>query len=94
MSQLMNEYVILQVPSGVSWIYFYYTAPTSKHSWDGVTWPIGQIASNVPETYPSTFVTQILVNTQFVPGSRMYVGYGTSSQEMMSAGRYRLMYTF
>lgn len=64
MSQpLMNEYIVLQVPNGLTWDYFYYTEPTTRHSWDGVTWPISQIASNVPETYPSTFVTQILVNS-------------------------------
>ena len=50
--------------------------------------------SNVASTQVNSIALDILANTDLsrMSGAQFFVGYGTSADEMVAAGRYRIMY--
>jgi len=50
--------------------------------------------SNVASTQVNSIAMGILANTDLsrLSGAQFYIGYGTTPEEMLAAGRYRVMY--
>ena len=60
--------------------------------WQGLSFPIAEYLNGVTDN--SVQLVEILDNldVSFISGTKIYVGYGTDDQEMISSGRFRLVY--
>lgn len=52
---------------------------------NGIANDTGVLLIDVLDSVPSSMA---------VPGTKVYTGYGTSGEEMVNSGRYRLIYSF
>ena len=60
--------------------------------WQGLSFPIAEYLNGVADN--SVQLIEILdkLDVSIISGSKIYVGYGTDDQEMIAAGRFRLVY--
>ena len=69
-----------------------------KHAtgaWGELTAPLAALMGNVaPQSNDAHILIEVLKDTdmRLLPGTEIYVGYGTSDAEMLQAGRYRALY--
>jgi alpha-tubulin suppressor-like RCC1 family protein len=82
---------IASVPVGVDTLFFK-NAAANWEAWGSGTMPA--YLSNVAGTQVNSIAMDILANTDLsrLSGARFYVGYGNTPEEMIAAGRYRIMY--
>ena len=92
-SPIYNVYVAAYAGSGpvLNWYQL-----DANHSWGPMIWPIAQFMSGINLSSNQDLVSlQILDNLDVssLIGSHVYVGYGTTADEMLNAGRYREVLT-
>ena len=78
--------------SGTADTLFFKNAAANWEAYGGGAMPA--YLSNVASTQVNSIAMDILTNTDLsrLSGGQLYVGYGTSAEEMIAAGRFRLMY--
>ena len=96
-SPAYNVYVAAMVPGALlgSASSVFYVKPKPPANWSPLTLPIAAYMEDVAQFAASNRVTiDILTNTNIssLAGTEVYVGYGTSSEEMLAASRYRGIY--
>ena len=88
-----NIYVAALAGSGLGLSWYQLDA---NRSWGTLNWPMAQFLSGITLSSNVDSITlQILdgVDVSSLIGSHIYVGYGTSADEMLTAGRYREVLT-
>jgi len=82
---------IAGVPVGAD-TFFLKNAAANWEAWGGGAMPA--YLSNVASTQVNSIAMGILANTDLsrLSGAQFYIGYGTTPEEMLAAGRYRVMY--
>ena len=85
-------YIAALLPPGplvgeATWLLF-----NRSGQWQALSWPLAEYLSNVSES--DAYWVELLDNfdARLISGTQLYVGYGSSDQEMLAAGRYRLVY--
>lgn len=78
--------------SGSADTLFFKNAAANWEAYGGGAMPA--YLSNVASTQVNSISMDIVANTDLsrLSGAQLYVGYGTSAEEMIAAGRFRLMY--
>ena len=92
-----SMYVVAALPSSAGTVLFdlkpqvEYPDPT----WGPLGFPIAAYLSNLAADAESTVIVDVLTNSDLsmLPGATLYLGYGTSSDEMLAAGRYKAFFT-
>jgi hypothetical protein len=96
-SPIYNVYVAALVPGAVigaaspAW----YVKPKAPGTWGPLQIPIAPFLENAAlNAVDNRVQMDILTNTDIstIVGTEIYIGYGTSSDEMLTAGRYRGIY--
>ena len=91
-----NMYVLALVPGELAARVepiFLQKHPTG--AWGELTAPLAALMNNVaPQTSDARVLIEVLkdIDARLLPGTEIYVGYGTSDAEMLQAGRYRALY--
>ena len=91
-----NMYVVALIPGELVALVqplFLQKHPTG--AWGQLTQPLTALMNNVaPQSNDARILIEVLKDTdmRLLPGTEIYVGYGTSDQEMLQAGRYRALY--
>ena len=82
---------IASVPVGADTLFFK-NAAANWETYGGGTLPV--YISNVAASEVDSIAMDILANTDLsrMSGAQFYVGYGTTAEEMVAAGRYRVVY--
>ncbi len=86
-----NVYVAASTGSGLAWFQL-----DAGGSWGGLAWPMAAFMSGVSlSSRTDSVVVEILdgVDVSGLVGARIYVGYGSSADDMLAAGRYREVFT-
>jgi hypothetical protein len=68
---------------------------TSQRNWSGLAWPLPAFLSNVAPGQDQIVQVDILSNCNLTDqkGTEFYLGYGENADEMLNAGRYRVILT-
>lgn len=67
-----------------------YVKPKAPGNWTLLQYPLAAFLENIPQSASTTQI-EILTNADIssLVGTEVYVGFGLSDQEMLTAGRYR-----
>lgn len=87
-----NIYVAASLNNQVQTQYFQLEG---ERGWNAMAWPMGEYLRGVAlDSQDSVIRAQILTDTDLtgLEGASIYVGYGLDADEMLQAGRYRLIY--
>jgi hypothetical protein len=90
-----NVYVIAVVPGAVLGLASPVIAIKARAGWGVLRFPVAPYLENVTQSAVNNqVVIDILANNDIssLVGTEIYIGYGTSDMEMLSAGRYRGVY--
>lgn len=96
-SPTYNAYVVAMIPAAVLGTArpVFYSKTRVPENWGPLTQPIAAYLENVAQSaIDNQVVIDILTNDDIsaLVGTEVYVGYGTSSDEMLAKGRYRGVY--
>ena len=90
-----NVYVIALVPGNlVARVAPLFLQKQATGGWGELTMPVAALMSNIaPQTADARILIEVLKDTdmRILAGTEIYVGYGTSDEEMLQAGRYRAL---
>lgn len=90
-----NVYVIALVPGNlVARVVPLFLQKHATGGWGELTMPVAALMSNIaPQTTDARILIEVLKDTdmRLLPGTEIYIGYGTSDEEMLQAGRYRAL---
>lgn len=91
-STTYNVYVAALLPAGPL-----ATSPTfymlnRSSTWQTLAWPLAEYLSGVEADSWELIEIIDSIDAALIQGTQIYVGYGTSSDEMMAAERYQLVY--
>lgn len=87
-----NVYVLAYLPGAGSANPVIYVKPKAPGNWGPLQWPLASFMENAAQyAVDNQVIVDILSNVDIttVQGAEIYIGYGTSDQEMLAAGRYR-----
>lgn len=92
-----NLYVVAMVPGALvgSSTPVIYVKPQAPATWKALEWPMAAFMTNVAQSAVNDqVIIEILegANILALTGTEIYVGYGTSDQEMLAANRFRGVY--
>lgn len=88
-----NVYVVLQNTAGqFASVYFNGSTVTTGAYTTFLSSSLPVFASNAAVDGLDEHVQALLISMNLPAGTKGYVGYGTSSEEMIQAGRYKLVY--
>ena len=90
-----NVYVIALVPGDlVARVAPLFLQKHATGGWGELTMPVAALLSNIaPQTTDARILIEVLKDTdmRILAGTEIYIGYGTSDEEMLQAGRYRAL---
>ena len=90
-----NVYVIALVPGNlVARVAPLFLQKQATGGWGELTIPVAALMSNIaPQTTDARILIEVLKDTdmRILAGTEIYVGYGTSDEEMLQSGRYRAL---
>jgi virginiamycin B lyase len=90
-----NIYVVALVPSGVLGLpsATWFMLPATG-AWAALGFPLAAYMEGLAQDATNSVVITILqgLDITSLPGTEIYIGYGTDDQEMLAAGRYRGVY--
>lgn len=91
-----NVYIAAALPSGqiVSWFVLLPKAQYPDLSWGALTFPIAAFLENLNPSDDTLITTDVVSNIDpgLLGGATLFIGYGLSSDEMLSSGRYRAFF--
>jgi len=87
-----NLYVAALVPSGPLAASPTYFVLNRAGTWETLAWPLAEYLSGVEEGSWELVELIESFDASLISGTQIYVGYGTSGDEMLAAGRYQLAY--
>lgn len=91
----MYVVAILPASAGASWYELKPQVDYPDPTWGSLSFPMAAYLSNLAADAESTVIVDVLTNSDLslFPGATLYLGYGTSSDEMLAAGRYKAFFT-
>ncbi|CAK0782149.1 hypothetical protein CCP4SC76_810014 [Gammaproteobacteria bacterium] len=91
MSSVYKAYGLIQQPSGLTIVYYNFDSNNRMVNWPGAG-PMVEWMNNANQNTVDNLFLQIMntLPAPIVTGTKIYCGYGTSSDEMISSNRYRL----
>jgi hypothetical protein len=87
-----NLYVAALVPAGALVASPTYFVLNRAGTWETLAWPLAEYLSGVEEGSWELVELIESFDASLISGTQIYVGYGTSGDEMLAAGRYQLAY--
>lgn len=91
-STTYNLYVAALLPAGPLAASPTYFLLNRSNAWEALAWPLAEYLSGVEED--SWELVELLESTDatLISGTQIYVGYGSSGDEMIAANRYQMVY--
>jgi alpha-tubulin suppressor-like RCC1 family protein len=95
LSYSMYVVAVLPTPTGSSLFDLKPQVDYPDPTWGPLVFPIAAYLSNLAADAESTVIVDVLTNSDLslLPGATLFLGFGTSSDEMLAAGRYKAFFT-
>ncbi len=91
-STTYNLYVVALLPAGqLATVATYYMLDRSSN-WQTLSWPLAEYLSGIEENSWELIELIESFDASLISGTQIFVGYGTSSEEMLQTARYQLAY--
>lgn len=91
-STTYNLYVAALVPAGPLAASPTYFMLNRAGAWAAMAWPLAEYLSGIEENSWELVELIDSLDVSLISGTQIFVGYGTSGDEMLAAGRYQLAY--
>ena len=63
-----------------------------SRTWQGVSFPVAEYLSGVAENSVQLIEIFDQLDVSIISGTKIYVGYGITDEEMIQSGRFRMVY--